>query len=67
MAGYFNLFGAHEDGCAKRTIEVNEDMYVDLDAEDRIIGVEMLGDNQDWTGALAALAMMGRLAVCPTP
>jgi hypothetical protein len=62
-AGYYNLFGDHEDGCAKRTVEVNRDMAVDLDAEDRIIGVEMLGTNQDCGTALVALAMQGKLQV----
>ena len=62
-AGYYNLFGDHEDGCAKRTVEVNRDMAVDLDDQDRIIGVEMLGKNQDCGAALTALAMQGRLTV----
>jgi hypothetical protein len=62
-AAYYNLFGGHEDGCAKRTVEVTRDMAVDLDDQDRIIGVEMLGGNQDWTAALASLAMQGRLTV----
>jgi uncharacterized protein YuzE len=62
-AGYAYLFGDHEDGCAKRTIEVGDDMNVDLDSQDRVIGVEMLGDNQDCGAALVALAMQGRLTV----
>jgi uncharacterized protein YuzE len=62
-AGYARLSGDHEPGCARRTIEVTGDLRVDLDDQDRIIGVEMLGGNQDWTAALAALAMQGRLTV----
>ena len=62
-AGYYNLFGEHEDGCAERTIEVNDDMDVDLDDQDRVIGVEMLGDNQDCGAALVSLAMQGKLRV----
>lgn len=62
-AGYYNLFGAHEDGCAKRTVEVNDSMLIDLDGEDRVIGVEMLGDNQDCGAALISLAMQGKLQV----
>ena len=65
-ASYVNLFGDHGPGCAVRTLEIGPDMHVDLDAQDRIIGVEMLGENQDWTAALTALAMQGRLTV-PRP
>jgi len=62
-AGYACLFGKHEDGCAKRTVQATPAMLVDLDDQDRVIGVEMLGENQDCGAALVTLAMQGRLTV----
>jgi uncharacterized protein YuzE len=62
-ASYACLFGAHEPGCAVRTVEAGDDMHVDLDAQDRVIGVETFGDDLDWTQALVRLAMAGRLTV----
>jgi len=66
QAGYAYLYGSREPGCARRTVEAGPDMHVDLDARDRVIGVETLGD-LDWTQALVMLAMAGRLAVVPSP
>jgi Protein of unknown function (DUF2283) len=48
-----------------RTVEVNESATVDVDAEDRVIGVEIVGDD-NWGGVLAVLAMQGRLVI-PKP
>ena len=56
--GYARL----REGTVARTVQVSEDLLADLDGNDRILGIEMLGA-QDWTGALVMLAMAGRLAV----
>lgn len=45
-----------------RTVEVTDDVMVDVDVEGRPIGVETL-DGSDWAGALATLAMRGRLRI----
>ena len=45
-----------------RTIEVTSSVMVDVDAEGRLVGVETL-DGSDWTGALATLAIQGRLRI----
>lgn len=45
-----------------RTIEVNDDVMIDIDTEGRIIGVETL-DGSDWTDALITLVMNGRLRI----
>lgn len=45
-----------------RTIEVSDSVMVDLDSEDRILGIETL-DGSDWRDALVKLAMSGRLTV----
>jgi hypothetical protein len=63
QASYAYLFGDRADGCAARTVQVSGDMAVDLDTQNRVIGVETLGDDLDWTQALVKLAMAGRLAV----
>ena len=49
-------------GEVARTIEVNPDIMVDLDAQDRILGVEVLGGT-DWEAGLTTLAMTGRLTI----
>ena len=46
-----------------RTIEVGDSMMVDVDAEGRPVGVEMLGGMDDWPTALASLAMRGRVRI----
>lgn len=63
QASYAYLFGDRAPGCAARTVEVSEDLFVDLDSQDRVIGVETLGKSLDWTQALVKLAMTGRLTV----
>jgi len=56
--GYTHL----REGAVARTVEVTGSIMVDVDAEDRILGVETLG-GEDWRDALATLAMSGRLAI----
>jgi uncharacterized protein YuzE len=60
QAGYVYLLP--ERTPVARTVTVSDDVMVDVDAEGRPIGVEML-DGGDWTGALATLAMRGRLRI----
>ena len=50
------------EGDVTRTAEVTDSAMVDLDAQDRILGVETL-DGEDWRDVLVTLAMSGRLAV----
>lgn len=50
-------------GEVARTIQVSPSVLFDLDARDRIIGAETIGESTDWPGALATLAMSGRLAI----
>lgn len=50
------------DGKVARTVEVSDSVMVDVDAEGRPVGVETL-DGSDWTGALATLAIRGRLRI----
>ncbi len=50
------------EGTIARTVQVTEDILVDLDDGDRILGVETFGD-VDWRNGLATLAMTGRLTV----
>ena len=50
------------EGTVARTIQVTDSILVDLDGRDRILGVETLS-GEDWTSALATLAMTGRLAI----
>ena len=49
-------------GAVARTVEVTNSIMVDVDAEDRILGVETL-NGEDWQAALVTLAMTGRLTV----
>lgn len=46
------------------TAEARPDILVDLDANRRVLGIEVIGDG-DWTDGLVALAMAGRLRVAP--
>lgn len=55
--------GGIPDGGVARTVEVPGGFHVDLDDQDRVIGVETYGEDTDWVNALAALAMQGRLTV----
>jgi uncharacterized protein YuzE len=43
-----------------RTVTVSDDVMVDVDAEGKPIGVEVL-DGADWTAALVTLAMRVRV------
>ena len=54
------------EGKFGRTIEVSSSVMVDLDTEDRILGVETL-DGSDWRDALVKLAMDGRLTTPKRP
>lgn len=56
--GYVHL----REGCVARTVQVTESLLVDLDENDRVLGVETLS-GEDWREALVNLAMTGRLAV----
>lgn len=49
-------------GTVARTVEVSDDVMIDVDSEDRVLGIETLG-GEDWRDALASLAMAGRLAI----
>jgi uncharacterized protein YuzE len=51
-------------GDVARTVEATEWIWVDVDSDGRILGVEVIGDG-DWVNGLAALAMTGRLRVAP--
>ena len=52
------------EGDVARTVEAPAGSlaHVDVDADGRILGVEVIGSG-DWRDALAALAMTGRLRV----
>lgn len=50
------------EGTFGRTIEVGSSVMVDLDGDDRVLGIETL-DGSDWRDALVKLAMDGRLTV----
>jgi hypothetical protein len=56
--GYTHL----REGAVARTVEVTVSIMIDVDAEDRILGVETL-DGEDWRDGLATLAMAGRLVI----
>jgi uncharacterized protein YuzE len=56
--GYARL----REGTVARTVQVTDSLLVDLDGNDRILGVETLS-GEDWREALVNLAMTGRLAV----
>lgn len=50
------------EGAVARTVTVSDDVMVDVDEHDLVLGVETLGGS-DWRDALADLARAGRLAV----
>lgn len=52
----------HPGRTIARTVEVTGSVMVDVDAEGCLVGVETL-DGSDWTAALAALAIRGRLRI----
>ena len=56
--------GGIPPGGVSRTVEAAEGINVDLDADGRVLGIEVIGDG-DWTDGLVALAMTGRLRVAP--
>lgn len=58
QAAYTNL----RDGIVARTVVVAEDIMIDVDAKDHILGVETLSD-VDWRDGLVILAMAGRLTI----
>jgi uncharacterized protein YuzE len=49
-------------GDIARTVEVTEDLMVDVDADGCPLGIEVLGGT-GWTQALVTLALQGRLRV----
>jgi hypothetical protein len=49
-------------GRVARTVQVTASAMVDLDGQDRLLGVETLS-SQDWRSVLATLAMSGRLTI----
>ena len=57
-ASYAYLF----KGDIASTVEAREDILVDIDADQTVLGVEVIG-GADWTDGLVALAMAGRLRV----
>jgi uncharacterized protein YuzE len=56
--------GGIPDGGVVRTVEATEWIWVDVDSDGRVLGVEVIGDG-NWLDGLAALAMTGRLRVAP--
>ena len=56
--------GGIPDGGVARTIWVTESILVDVDADGKVLGVEVIGEG-NWLDGLAALAMKGRLRVAP--
>jgi uncharacterized protein YuzE len=46
------------EGNVSRTVAVSESLNVDVGADGRLLGVEVIGDG-DWTAALVTLAMRG--------
>lgn len=61
-ASYTNLCPG---GPIARTVPVGDSFNFDVDAEGRIVGVETIGDDADWTPALTLLAMEGRVVIRP--
>lgn len=57
-AGYTHLC----TGAVARAVEVTDGIMIDVDDQDRIVGVETLG-GVDWRDGLVTLAMSGRLAI----
>ena len=56
--------GGIPDGGVAGTVEATGGIMVDIDADRRILGVEVIGEG-NWLDGLAALAMTGRLRVAP--
>lgn len=52
------------DGDIARTVEATGSIMVDVDAEGKVLGVEVIGKGS-WLDGLAALAIQGRLRVVP--
>lgn len=50
------------EGTVAWTAEATDSLFVDVDADGRPLGVEVLGEG-DWRDALTALALAGRLRV----
>ena len=46
------------------TVEATERIWVDVDADGTVVGVEVIGEG-NWVDGLVALAMTGRLRVAP--
>ena len=61
MSTWFASYTTLRAGEVGRTICVGDSVMIDLDAEDRPIGVEALDQNADWRDALATLAMAGQM------
>jgi len=51
-------------GSVARTLEVGPSANVDVDADGRVLGVEIIGDGE-WRDALVTLVMQGRLIATP--
>ena len=65
LASYTTLApGGKPDGVVARTVEATESIWVDVDNDGTVLGVEVIGDG-NWLDGLAALAMKGRLRVAP--
>lgn len=58
--------GGIPDGGVARTIEATESIWVDVDTDGKVLGIEVIGEG-NWVDGLAALAMKGRLRVVPAP
>lgn len=56
--------GGIPPGGVARTVEAGGGIYVDVDADGTVLGVEVIGEG-DWLDGLAILAMKGRLCVVP--
>ncbi len=61
MSTWFASYTELRAGEVARTICVGDSVMIDLDAEDRPVGVETLDPVADWRGALATLAMAGQM------
>lgn len=60
MSTWFASYTTLRDGKVARTICVGDSVMIDLDAEDRPVGVETL-DLTEWRDAFATLAMAGQM------
>ena len=56
--------GGIPDGGVARTVEATEWIWVDVDKNGTVLGVEVIGGG-NWVDGLVALAMQGRLRVAP--